>query len=280
MMGQFLSIHHDRKDLGHPLLERHPALEEVEVAFQRLNPPHQQGKYGLAVAVLEGHGDHVRRPLGPGRLRLGHGLHPDVNGPALERLHPVVQVEDFALREDDQHLPHSIHQVEVEPIRRIVLVVHFTEKAPRRWSHQWATPKPSLHASRFIMKNEEEPAPAPAAQGVATSKSFSSAWFGVRITPTPGANRPTLQGPLARKGPGAPIQGGPEVCLDDPDHPFPRLRRSKVGRSGNGSPPDDVQPPEEGRANRRPSTFTKSTGLVRCVSKPASLASWMSDSWP
>src|SRR5512135_2877350 len=51
---------------------------------------------------VDGQRDQVGRPIGPGPPRLDHGLHPDLDGPALERLHQVVQVVDLPLREDDE----------------------------------------------------------------------------------------------------------------------------------------------------------------------------------
>ncbi len=252
------------------------------MAFQPPYPPLQDGPDRPTIAVLDGHRDQVRRPPRPGRLRLDHGLHPDVHGPALERLHPIVQVEDLPLGEDDQHLPPPLHEVDGEPLRRLVLAPTFHGEGPEALEPPAGDPE-SL-AERLPVHHEEEPPPAPAGEVEADLEVLLVGVVGGEDQAHP--RRQSAQHGQVRRPDADPVPPGqiePQEGLHDPDHPAPGLRRSEVGRSGHGSPPDDGQPPEEGRASNRvrsPSTFTKSTGLVRCVSKPASLASWMSDSCP
>ena len=86
-----------------------------------------------------------------GSARLVDGLHPDVDGAALERLHQVVQVIDLPFREDDEDLPALFHRLDGVTFRLIVRTPSFHGERASRWSHQPALPKPSSNASRFIM---------------------------------------------------------------------------------------------------------------------------------
>ena len=85
---------------------------------------------GSAVTVLDGHGDEVGGPLRLGPPRLDHGLHPDIDGAALERLHQIVQVVDFPLREDDEHLPSPLHHLDGVAFRLLVLTAALDGEGP------------------------------------------------------------------------------------------------------------------------------------------------------
>jgi hypothetical protein len=92
MMGQLLAMQQVCQDHGQSPLEREAAHASAETLFHPARPSLQDWSDGLAVAILEGHGNQVDRPIRAGLPRLDDGLHADGNCPALERLHEIVQV--------------------------------------------------------------------------------------------------------------------------------------------------------------------------------------------
>ncbi len=92
-----------------------------ETLLHQPGTPVQEGTDGLAVTVLDGHGDQVRGPVRLGPPRLNHGLHPDIDNAALERLYQIVQVIDFSFREGDEHLPSPLHHLDGIALGLLVL---------------------------------------------------------------------------------------------------------------------------------------------------------------
>ena len=134
-----------------------PVRRRFKMSLHRPGPPLQDGGDGLAVAVLEGHRDEVGRPIRPGPAGLDDGLHADVDGPALERLHQVVEVEDFAFREDDEHLPSPHHGRDGVAFRLLVVpAAAFDREGPEPLEPPAGDAVPLVE--RLAVHHEEEPA--------------------------------------------------------------------------------------------------------------------------
>ena len=134
-----------------------PAMPKIQVLLHQPGPSLQDRGDGLAVAVLEGHGDEVGRPVRPGPPRLDHGLHADVDGPALERLHQVVEVIDLPFREDDEHLPPPHHHLDGVAFRLLVVqAAAFDREGPEPLEPPARDPVALVE--RLAVHHEEEPA--------------------------------------------------------------------------------------------------------------------------
>ena len=151
MMNDLLTMQELRHNVSQSTRQRVAANTPEETLLQQAGPLLQHRSDRLAVTVLDGHGDQVCGPVRLGPLRLDHGLDPDIDDAALERLHQIVQVIDLPFREDDEDLLSAFHHVDRVAFRLVVLASAIHGKSARRWSHQPALPLPSSNASRFIM---------------------------------------------------------------------------------------------------------------------------------
>jgi hypothetical protein len=109
---------------------------------------------------VDGQRDQVGRPIGPGPPRLDHGLHPDLDGPALERLHQIVQVIDFPFGEDDEHPPSPFHRLDGVAFRLRILAPALHGERPEALEPPAGGPEALVE--RLTVHHEEEPAAAAA----------------------------------------------------------------------------------------------------------------------
>ena len=87
-----------------------------QTLLQRAGSLLQERTDGLAVAVLDGHGDQIGRPARPEPSHLKNRVHADLDDATLERLDQIVQVVDFPFREDDEHLATPLHHLNGEAL--------------------------------------------------------------------------------------------------------------------------------------------------------------------
>ena len=176
---------------------------------------------GSAVAVLEGHRDQVGRPVRLGPPRLDHGLHPDIDSPALERLHQIVQVIDFPFREDDEHLPSPFHHLDGVAFRLLVLAAALHGESPEALEPPAGDPVALVE--RLAVHHEEEPAAAAAGQFQAGLEVRLIGVVGGEDDARPLREIPQhLRSRRSKTEPVAPGQVESEESLDGPDAPIPR----------------------------------------------------------
>src|SRR5271165_2727975 len=162
MMNELLAMQEFRHDESQSSGERVTVNALKEALLHRASPLLQEGTDGLAVTVLDGHGDQVRGPVRLGPPRLEHRLHPDIDNAALERLYQIVQVIDFPLREDDEHLPSPLHHLDGVALGLLVLTSALHGKSAQ------ALEPPAGDTAAFVERlsihHEEEPAVAAAGE--------------------------------------------------------------------------------------------------------------------
>ena len=207
-------------------------------------PPLQDGSDGLAVTVLDGHRDQVRGPVRPGPLRLDHGLHADIDDTALERLYQVIQVIDFAFREDDEHLPCPLHQLDRVALRLFVLASALHGKGAE--ALEPPAGDPVAFVERLAVHHVEESAVAAAGEFQASLEVRLIGVVGGEDEARPLGQIPQdLQVARFNTQPIPPGQFESEVVPDGPDHPPPRLRGSTESMGEHAvrwEPPCQISP--------------------------------------
>ena len=247
--------------------ERVALTAAEETPLHRAGPPFQDGTDGLAVTVLEGHRDQVGGPVRPALPLLDSGLHPDVDGAALERLHQVVQVVDLPFGEDDEHLLRPLDRLDGEALRLVVLAAAFHGERPE--TLQPPAGDPVAFVERLPVHHEEEPAAAAPGELQADLEVGLVGVIGGEDQARPRRETPEhCQVPLFEAESIVPEEVEPEECLDGPDHPPSRLGRSEGRVSRHGFPPHGGCP--EGAGSDDPHEPSRSASRLRAPGRSAS----------
>ena len=152
MMDQLLAMQEFGQDQCQSSRERASRTFAGRDAAPSLASPLQERADGLAITVLDGHRDQNRRSIRPASPDFDHGLHPDIDNAALERLHQIVQVVDFPFRENDEHLLSPFHHLDGVAFRLVVLAAAFNgEIAPGAGATSQRCRGPRRTLLRFIM---------------------------------------------------------------------------------------------------------------------------------
>ena len=161
------------------------------------------------------------------RRCLDHGLHPDIDNAALERLYQVVQVIDFPFREDDEHLLSPFHHLDGGAFCLVV-----PASALHRKSAEALEPPAGDTAAfveRLTVHHVEEPAVAAAGEFQAGLEVRLIGVVGGEDDARPAREIPQhLEVAPFQTQTVPPGQVDSEVSLNGPDHPSLRSGRSKT----------------------------------------------------